>query len=319
LDIKQCAQWDGLIYTSTNAGMTWTSKDMPAIVWTSVASSADGSKLTVLASSGLVYSSTNSGVSWTSNNVPVDTQQWFFVNSSADGAKLIVAGDLGPIYTSTNAGMTWTLAINAPIAPWQAVASSADGCKLVLVGLTNLIYTSSDSGITWKSNGVFGVTFWTSVASSADGSKLVALAQNGPIFTYNSSGPIYTSMDSGVTWTEITNTPVGNYQSIVSSADGAKLVLIPGGAYNYSIATFFPGEIFTSYSTPAPQLNIGPLNGNLTLSWLVPSTNFVLQQSSDLTSWSSVTNTPTLNLTNLQDEVVLSPTNRSAFFRLTTQ
>lgn len=67
-------------------------------------------------------------------------------------------------------------------------------------------------------------------------------------------------------------------------------------------------------------MNITPTNGNLMLSWTVPSTNFVLQQDLDLTTtnWTDVTNTPTLNLTNLQDEVILSPIGSSGFYRLKT-
>jgi len=71
-------------------------------------------------------------------------------------------------------------------------------------------------------------------------------------------------------------------------------------------------------STPTPQLNLTSAKPNLDLTWLVPSTNFVLQQSTDLASWMDLTNAPVLNLTNLQDEVVLSPTNRSGFYRLRT-
>jgi hypothetical protein len=48
--------------------------------------------------------------------------------------------------------------------------------------------------------------------------------------------------------------------------------------------------------------------------------NFVLQQNLDLTTtnWTDVTNTSTLNLTNLQDEVILLPTNGNGFYRLKT-
>jgi len=67
---------------------------------------------------------------------------------------------------------------------------------------------------------------------------------------------------------------------------------------------------------PTPRLNIAPTNSNLKLSWIVPSTNFVLQQSLDLSSWTNVTDAPALNLTNLQDEVIQSPTNGSGFYRL---
>jgi hypothetical protein len=43
-----------------------------------------------------------------------------------------------------------------------------------------------------------------------------------------------------------------------------------------------------------------------------------MQQSSDLSSWSDVTNAPVLNPANLQNEMVLSPSNSSGFYRLKT-
>jgi hypothetical protein len=69
---------------------------------------------------------------------------------------------------------------------------------------------------------------------------------------------------------------------------------------------------------PTPILNIVPTNGNIQLSWTVPSTNFILQQTMDLKSgtWINATNLPGLNLNNLQNQVVLSATNTSSFFRL---
>jgi hypothetical protein len=65
-------------------------------------------------------------------------------------------------------------------------------------------------------------------------------------------------------------------------------------------------------------LNVLPAGSNLAISWLIPSTNFVVQQSSDLISWVDLTNTPTLNLTNLNNELIISPTNSSGFYRLNT-
>jgi len=37
-----------------------------------------------------------------------------------------------------------------------------------------------------------------------------------------------------------------------------------------------------------------------------------------MASWSDVTNSPVLNLTNLQNELVLSPNSSSGFYRLKT-
>jgi hypothetical protein len=45
-----------------------------------------------------------------------------------------------------------------------------------------------------------------------------------------------------------------------------------------------------------------------------------LQQNSDLTTtnWTVMTNAPVLNLTNLQNQVILSPSGSNAFYRLKT-
>jgi photosystem II stability/assembly factor-like uncharacterized protein len=206
------------------------------------------------------------------------------------------------IYTTTNSGATWTA--TGPLYPsltWTCIASSADGAKLV-AAVNGGIYTSTDSGATWAqaANGLSGA-FSTYVASSADGSKLVASFIGG-------GGGIYTSTDSGATWTQTTNGPSGAL--VASSADGSMLVAAVNG-----------GGIYTSQTTPAPVLAITPSSDNLAFSWLVPSTNFVLQQCSDLcaANWTDVTNnTPALNLANLQYQVVLPLPAGNAFYRLKT-
>ncbi len=147
-------------------------------------------------------------------------------------------------------------------------------------------------------------TNWQAVACSADGTKLIAAVKNGPI---------YTSMDAGVTW--ISNSiPSSFWAGVGSSADGNKLVAAVS-------ANFALSPIYTLQSTPAPRLNLKSLLSNVALSWTVPSTNFVLQQKPDLSTanWVTLTNKPALNFSNLQDEIVLSPSNSSSFFRLISQ
>jgi photosystem II stability/assembly factor-like uncharacterized protein len=233
-------------------------------------------------------------------------KNWSSLASSADGTKLVasVGGSAGPapppggrIYTSTDSGNTW-ITNNVPFEDWICVASSADGNTLAAVADGGLICTSTNSGNTWTSNNVVPNEHWTSVAMSADGSKLAAVGYGPP------GDLIYTSTNSGNTWTS-NNVPNQHWTSVASSADG-----------NEFVAAVYGGGIWISQSTPMPQLNIAPTNPNLKLSWIVPSTNFVLRQSSDLSSWTDVTDAPALNLTNLQDEVALSPTNSSGFYRL---
>jgi hypothetical protein len=87
----------GQIYTSTDSGVTWTARDSNRS-WSSMASSADGSKL--IACAGQIYTSTDSGVTWT----PRDTDRSYYaVASSADGTKLVACVYGGRIYTSGTA------------------------------------------------------------------------------------------------------------------------------------------------------------------------------------------------------------------------
>ena len=147
---------------------------------------------------------------------------------------------------------------------------------------------------------------WFEIGSRGGGSK------NPEIPVLN--GPIYTSTNSGMTWVS-NSVPVQYWTSVASSADGCKLVAVNAGMWNIA-----GGAIWISQTTPVPAVNITTTNSNLMLSWIIPSTNFVLQQNLDLTTtnWETLTDTPALNLTNLQNEAMLSPSNSSGFYRLAT-
>jgi hypothetical protein len=313
------------IWVSTNSGTTWLSNNVPDVSYfSSVALSADGNKLVAgvgnsgNTNTGSIYTSTNSGVFLTQTMSP--TNNWISVASSADGNKLVAATinfQGGLVYVSTNSGLDWALSGAVTNKCWSSVASSADGAKLVAasgnVALTanhyGSIYTSQDFGTTWTSNKV-PVLQWNSVASSADGTKLVAVAAESAI----SDGLIYISTNSGVNWIS-NNVPSDTWVSVASSADGNNLLVAP-----IADQSFNPAPIYISQATTPPQLNLTPSITNLALSWIIPSTNFVLQQNLDLTTtnWVTLTNTPTLNLTNLQNQVILSPSNSSGFYRLKT-
>ena len=76
------------------------------------------------------------------------------------------------------------------------------------------------------------ITNWYAVASSADGGKLVAVGRgdySGAISDHT-AGPIYTSTDSGVTWTQ-TSAPIAMWCAVASSADGTTLIAGTGPFY----------------------------------------------------------------------------------------
>ena len=331
---------------STNAGVTWTTNNVPSHAWACVASSADGNELLAgegFTGAGLIYFSTNGGAIWTTSSVPIKT--WSSLAMSADGTEAMALSSTtgSPLYVSTNSGATWTTNafsasfvesvvsslngnqwevvqpvlnggvllistnfgvswtsnyINATLLDSPHMAASADGSTIVVgqAGNGGYIYTSTNSGVSWYTNSVHRV--WGSVAASADGRRMIAVS-------YPS---IYTSPDSGMTWVS-NNAPGLSWSAAASSADG-----------NVLYAAAYPGGIYTLRTTPAPSLNLSltPANGSAGLSWTIPSTNFVLQQSPDLANWSGVTNASTLNPTNLQNQVTVPLTNNEGFYRLTT-
>jgi len=140
---------------------TWTQTSAPSNYWSSVASSADGTKL--IASSmpnatpppqsvikGGVWISWDSGTTWQKTSLPVT--KWDKVACSADGNIMFAVSDYYPPYNasfcaSTNSGLTWTS--NGISAFGGSLACSADGSKMAALlsqNPTNCIYTSSDFG-----------------------------------------------------------------------------------------------------------------------------------------------------------------------------
>jgi len=305
------ASGGGSVYTSTDGGSSWTSN---TVAWTPnsanaafLASSADGSNLVAAVQRTGLFTSTNAGLSWGSNNVP-GPFIWLWTASSADGTQLWAVQDSGPnVFVSTNSGSVWT-PTSALNLNWRAVATTADGKQAVGVVTLTGVYITTNSGSTWKKTSAPALN-WQAVASSADGTNLVASA--GVLF-YGSYhyGPIYTSTNAGASW-ELTSAPTNTWTSVASSADGKRLVAVVHG-----------GGIYIWQGTPAPRLTITGSGGELLLSWIVPSMNFALQESDDLstTNWTDVVSSPVLNLTNLQNQVkVQPPLSGNSFYRLKLQ
>ena len=256
------------LYTSTDAGVSWTKTSAPdqttplhfhvdagdcniQFHWQALASSSDGSKLVaatgyndrMCGSYGTIYTSANRGVTWS----PVVSPPWpsgrtelftcadfLSITSSSDGSKIAaVAGtdnQKSPrgIYTSADSGRTW-VKTSALALDWRDITSSSDGSKLVAVTASGGIYISTNRGVAWSLSSAPSPKNWGSIASSSDGSRLAA----------SSCGDgIYTSINGGASWTK-TSAPASDcvltqsWGSIASSSDGTKLVFVGhGGVYN---------------------------------------------------------------------------------------
>jgi photosystem II stability/assembly factor-like uncharacterized protein len=214
--------YGGLIYTSTDGGVTWTERaaSLGNKNWQCVASSADGVKLVAAANGDYIYTSSDSGVSWT-QQLDSSTAQWSDISSSADGTLLAAVAE-NSVYVSNNSGVNWNSQYISP-ENWKCITSSANGQYLAIGSQGSKIRRSSDYGVTWtQTNSVDA--YWSGIASSADGSKLVAVVYNN-----SGSGYIYTSTDYGLNWTQRA-TDLGSrlWWRVASSTDGVTLVAIDG-------------------------------------------------------------------------------------------
>ncbi len=319
----------GRIAITTNAGMTWTltSPESKVECWSEgISASGDGKTLLLggdrsisTDSSGtnqlLLYISTDAGTTWTGS---LTNAQWdhgtnfSFISGvavSADASVLLAVTQSGDVYSglmllSTNGGMSFlTNAISSqvPHSVFHGVACSSDGriilaCRHSPWSPLPGIYVSTNTGNSWLRTNISGVM---SVACSADGTKLAAVDYNGHAFR---------SSDTGATWIQEEPGAGTFLVGVASSADGCKLVAVVHG-----------GGISTWQTTPDPVLNIASSSANLLLSWIVPSQPFLLEESPDLTNWSAVGLAPTLNYTNLHNELSLPVPPSTRFYRLAMQ
>jgi hypothetical protein len=289
------------IYTSADGGATWRSNAINTVpsptTWRAVAASADGTVLFAMPSGNdLMYRSTNAGASWLSSTSHLaDTAS---IAVSADGAFVLGGDNSGHVANSTNSGATW--GTNTSIGGYcGGVTVSPQGRRLLAATSTGGIFLSSNRGASWSNTGLPANAVWVGVASSADATRLAAVASHGQIST---------SSDSGSTWTS-NNVPALSWQGVASSADGSVLFAAPSN-----------GRIWVRRSTPAPVMSVAiPMpSAAANISWVVPSANFVLQQSTDpaLSIWTDLTNTPTLDLFSLRYQVTIPMNSDNVFYRL---
>ncbi len=236
----------GDVWTSVDAGVTWTNRTKGTAAsgqfWQSVASDSAGTHLVAVTRvDGIppggedVWTSADAGATWTKRTTVNSTAGLVVgptVASDATGTHLVLAD--GDVWTSDDAGATWTdrtAGTSAAAQGWLDVASDATATHLVAVAAHSDIWTSADAGATWinrtKGTEASGRE-WQSVATDSTGTRLVAVCN--PSVTSGGvlySGDIWTSADSGATWTNQTagTAATGHlWFAVASDATGAHLV-----------------------------------------------------------------------------------------------
>jgi photosystem II stability/assembly factor-like uncharacterized protein len=240
----------GYIYTSTDAGVSWQTRESAGVRnWLAIDSSSDGTQLIAAAgqNTDFVFVSTDSGATW-APQVQLGRGAWKDVAMSDDGAVMLATSSegsgLGSVYASRDFGATWTVDFQTYINNPAAIAVSGNGATTASVqNGYYLAVGSNGSALDYKLNA--GNRYWGAVAASYDGTHLVAASQQ---LGATPSGYIYTSSDSGETWTNRTAGLGSRYwTSTATSADAS-----------YVVATTNTGDIYVSPNNGGVWTNRSP-------------------------------------------------------------
>lgn len=240
----------GLMWYSSDSGLTWTSSDQyngrtdtTPRDWVGVAWARSGTDVVAAESSssggGRLWYSTSSGTGWTASTSydpedgsgpDDDARAWWAVASNNTGSSMLACEANGRIWRSADGGVNWVASIlydnfNGSH-PWYSVDVSSTGQYCVACEIGGRIWYSTNYGIAWTSsvlyNGSDAPYSWYDVASDSSGTNLAAVEGSGI------GGRVWYSTNGGESWTssvlydggDATHTWIG----VASDSTGRRLV-----------------------------------------------------------------------------------------------
>lgn len=268
------------LYLSTDTGSTFNQVSSPAITGTryAVAVSGDGRKMFAVnyADTSVAYS-LDGGSTWSqsTNGVAVNAGAACMSN---DGSVWMTGGlNSANAYVSTNNGTSWSVISGVSTGSWGSCAINSNGTKRYILNVGNILWISSNSGTNWGQSS-YSLTGVGCVAATDDGSLVIQTNTIGSAYVYKSTSPLnggfvsyaasgsggspYTacsisgngstivagiyglvpkiSVDSGVTWTNETGISNGQWNNIVISRDGKKIIALSKTGIGNYIGTYTP-------------------------------------------------------------------------------
>jgi hypothetical protein len=332
---------DGVLYLSTDFGVTWKNVGPSITDAGRVISSADGRRLfahALLPSDRPIHASEDFGATWKQ----VGLRGMWDLACSSDG--LTVLGTTSNLlFVSRNAGVDWE-PTPAPSGHWRGLTMSGDGSKMAVGNWNGFwrdqgsVWTSVNFGASWKQasagqparltasgngsklfavmgelgDGVmssdWGATWSPTVVFRAVAGSVAGSVDGSRWFVRASSAfnTIGCSGDGGATWGYIDEMNIGAI-SMASSADGSSV---------YAVTSL--GDLFTSQES-SQHLTISVDSNAIALTWPSHRLSMRLQESSNLNSneWAEPATQPIL--TNRIFRYAPPSVGDKAFYRLRSQ
>ncbi len=194
---------------------------------------------------GLVSATNFTGAGHGLTNVP---GAFFWITNAVTSYSMLP--NVGYIATNNTAAVIFTLPSSPIAGDVYKVAGVGAGGWIIAQNANQMIAAGNLSATvfqSWKA-GNSSARNWSAIASSADGTKLVATVNNGTIWT---------STNSGATWTNLNNSGTRYWSSVAASSDGTKLAATVGYTVNSANQSGYVFASSDSGATWAQQNNSG--------------------------------------------------------------
>jgi photosystem II stability/assembly factor-like uncharacterized protein len=215
--------YNGVVYTTADAGITWVETGPGIFDWGDIAISADGTTMMAgTSNTNELYISSDTGATW-----PLSlTAGGPFQSTASDETGTIMAAVASDqaIYVTDDGGVTWNQYDDARA--WQAIDMSASGDKIIAVEVGGRIHYSEDSGLTWSATE--SNRAWQAISISQDGLTRTAVVFGGQIYVSNAEFFEWVAYETDRDWVSVSISADGIIQSAVT-LDSSIFISIDGG------------------------------------------------------------------------------------------
>lgn len=209
----------------------------------------------------------------------------------------------GDLYISTDYGSTWTLKSGAGQKIWARMDISNDGTKVFAVTEPQAQYVNGFVQVTANGSSFYSTnsgTSFTEAKALPGGSNSIQWADfdvsddGSKIFLVGEGEALWTSSNSGATWTGQTSTGTGGYSGVRANSSGSKVWIVNGSIFTNTTANVY--SAWTNLSSNGYSRVAVSDNGN----YLLATTSYLLWFSKNSGStWTQADFTPDLAGSNL--------------------
>lgn len=188
----------GLIYKTTNSGVTWDSVYQTNIYALSKITFYDSLYGVVCGNNGNVWKTTDGGTSWVSIGTTGSTASLTAVAMADRNTIIVGASTINGVYRSTDGGATWATGSAGGTVPYgisnTIMTSATTGYLIGTAGVINtsgFVYRTDDGGVTWNS--------W-SFPYTSNRLYMIEARNDSDVVLTGAEGGIFRTTDRGTTW-----------------------------------------------------------------------------------------------------------------------